>query len=180
MTMLAPCSTAARGELRVLPVLHDRPLRQARARDLLPADHPLAVAHDDRGDALDESDVVRGRRRGRLVAADVEERPGRQRRDFAHDVLDELVGPLVRHVERAEADVGARVRLRRVARGRELRIRDERRVHVTGQIDLGNDDDVALRGERDELRVLVLRVPAARARRRPPSIRRPPRAAATT
>ena len=63
----------------------------------------------DRLHALDERDVLRRRQRLHLVAADVEVRAGRQRRDLAHHVVDELVGDVLVDAERAEADLDAGV-----------------------------------------------------------------------
>ena len=48
------------------------------------------------------------------------------------------------------------------ARQRQLRIRDDGRVHVARHVDLGNDDDVAARRVLDELRVVMLRIEATR------------------
>ena len=148
--------------LGALPVLDDGSRLELRLRDLLPADRLLAVATHDQARELDELDVLVVRRRESLVAADVDVLAGRELRELADHVVHELADARARQVERAEADVGAGVRLRLVARGRELRIRDQRRVHVAGQVDLGHDDDTALRRVLDDRRVVALRVRAAR------------------
>jgi len=67
-----------------------------------------------------------------------------------------------RRNERAEAHVGARVRRLRHAIFVELTVRREHGLDVAGHIQLGNQDQVLRIGERDQVRVLLLRVKAAR------------------
>src|SRR5262249_46485195 len=129
--------------------------------DLLPADLLLAVSANRRARTLDEGDVVLARRRGRLVAADVDVFARSEGSDLAQDVLHELGDARVRHVEGAEADVDARVRGGLVRGRRGLGVRDGGRVHGAGHVDLGHDDDTARRRVLPDRAVLLLRVPAA-------------------
>ena len=145
----------------VLPMLDQRSGRERRFRDLLPSDRRLAVRANELARARDERRVRVRRRRGRLVAADMEVLTGGQRRDFADDVVDEAKRALARRIERAETDLHPRVRNRRHGRGRELRVRDERRVHVPGEVDLRHDHDAVRVGVGDEVAKLPLRVEAA-------------------
>ena len=160
---LRPLSDCASSELRVVPVLCDRRTVQAGARRLLPPDHPLAMRAHDGLDAPEEVHVVLRRGGLRLVAADVEVRPGRQRSDLSDDVVDEPIGQLLTDAQRAEADLDTRVESGRDAVAAQLRVRRQRGVRVPGQVDLGHDGDVAGGRVRDELRVLALRVGASRA-----------------
>src|SRR3954452_23096007 len=145
-----------------VPVL--APRRRAEARGLQarhPADERLAVRRDDRLRLPQERRVVGWARRLRLVAADVEPLPGRDRGELADDVVVEPVGHRLGDAERAEADVRRRVELRRLAVAVELRVGGERGVHVAGRVDLRDDGDVARRRVRDDLLVLRLGVVAA-------------------
>src|SRR5581483_5371635 len=134
---------------------------EPRTRDLVPPNHPLAVRGDDLLDAADEPDVVRRLRRRRLVAADVDERPGREPGELPDHVGDEVVDDRLADAERAEADVDARVERGRLAVARELRVGGEGRMDVAGHVDLGDDLDVPRRRVPNEVGVLALRVVAA-------------------
>ncbi len=142
-------------------MLHQRGAQERRARDLLPAEHPLPAGADEPLHALHEEAVVDGVGRQRLVAPDVQVRPGRQRRDLAEDVVDEGVGLLPPDAERAEAHLDARVRRGGPPVARELAVRRECGVHVSRHVDLGHDIDVALRRVGDETTVVALGVVAA-------------------
>jgi hypothetical protein len=112
-------------------------------------------------DPLDEAPVV-GRIGGmRLVAADVDVRPGRQRRDLADHVVQEAVRELLVDAERAEADVDPGVRRGRLAVAVETPIRREGRVDVAGHVDLGHDLDEPRLRVGDDRAVLALGVETA-------------------
>ena len=83
MTTFAPCSTARRASAGSCQCCATEVRRSRVFADLLPADHPLAVRADDPLDPLDERAVLVRVGRVRLVAADVDVRPGRQRGELA-------------------------------------------------------------------------------------------------
>jgi hypothetical protein len=95
-----------------------------------------------------------------LVAADVEELAWCERRDLGEYVANEPVREVGVRVERGEADVDARVRLRPPP-ARQLRIRTQRRMGVARRIDLRHDGDESLGRVADDPAVVVLRVEAA-------------------
>ena len=154
------------GDVRVgsaeVPVLGDGRGRGRGLGDFVPAGDLLAVLGDDRLNLAFERQVVGRRRRMRLVAAEVEVRPGRDRRDFADHVVEELVRDRLAHAERAEADIGAGVQRRRDAVAVQLRVRRQRGVDVSWHVDLGHDGDVPRSRVRHDVLVLLLRVVAAR------------------
>ncbi len=116
---------------------------------------------DDGLDALDEADVLLGGERLHLVAADVKPGARRDRGDLAHDIVDERIGDVLLHAERAEPDLDARVQIARDAVAVQLGIRGQRRVGVARHVDLRDDGDEALGRVSDDVRVLILSVEAA-------------------
>ena len=154
-----------------LPLLHDGGGPQPPATDLLPSHVRLAVVVDDVLHALDELHVLRQLQHVHLVAAEVDVGARRHRRELLHHVIDELVHPLAVGAEDAPSHLRARVHPRRLrpaedarcrATAAELRVRRDRRVRVARHVDLGDDRDVAVLRVAHEVRVLRLRVEAAR------------------
>ena len=128
------------------PVLDDRAARDGRGRDLLPAhDLPAAAAHDARRPP-DVARVVAGRGAVRLVAAEVEDRPGDQSGELGDDVAQEAVGHRLGRAERAEADRDARVERPGPAVAGQLGVRGQGGRDVAGPVDLGDDRDGPLAG----------------------------------
>ena len=128
------------------PVLDDRAARDGRGRDLLPAhDLPAVAAHDARRPP-DVARVVAGRGAVRLVAAEVEDRPGDQSGELGDDVVQEAVGHRLGRAERAEADRDARVERPGPAVAGQLGVRGQGGRDVAGPVDLGDDGDGPLAG----------------------------------
>src|SRR5262249_34271179 len=94
--------------------------------------------------------------------ADVQVRSGSQRGYLAENLVDEGVGDVLGHTQRAEADVRAGVERGSDPVTVELGVARQRGVHVPRHVDLRHDRDVPGGGVRDDLPVVVLRVVPAR------------------
>ena len=129
-------------------------LASGRLGDLVPAVRGLAVLGDQRQDPLLEGQIVRFGGGVRLVAADVQVRPGGHRGQLTDDVLDEPVRDLLGDAQRAVADRGVGARRRRDPVAGQFRVRHLGGVDVSGHVDLGHDRHV-LRGRVPD-QVLVL------------------------
>ena len=103
--------------------------------------------------------VVLPGRGGRLVTADVEHLAGEQRCDFRKDVLGELNGALVGHVEHVGADTaGGPHAVRAAGVTAELGIGSHGGSQVAGHLDLGHNGDVERLGVGHHVLDFLLRV----------------------
>ena len=93
----------------MVPQLGNGTFGQAGNGDLVPAHRPLAVVPDDLLRAADKLHVVVVRGNGGLITAEVEVRPGRQRRNFPDNVVKPLVHHVFVSVDGTEADFGTGV-----------------------------------------------------------------------
>ena len=128
------------------PLLDDGRGLEPGVGDLLPADGPLAVASCTMACTRSMNGrVVAVGERLHFVAADVDVRPRRHRRQFAHHVVDEVVGDLLADAQRAEADLDARVERRRRAVAVQFRIRASAALVWPGMSISGTTVDVPRR-----------------------------------
>src|SRR5699024_8644380 len=156
-----------------LPELDDHVASRLDLGDLVPPNGLLPHLTHDLDDPADTFDVhlvtVAFSHPEWLIAADVEVVPGRDPRELPEHVTGEGVGVCAVRIEIGVADFAATVgRTHRLLRCAfvagacrvELGDRGEGTDGVTGKVDLGNDDDVALGGIIDDPLVVGLRVEA--------------------
>ena len=143
-------------------MLGNRTGQQLRLADLFPTDHLFATGLDNRLHPINEVDVIELVCAGCFVTPDVDVRPGRQRCQFADDILQEGVGNILGSAQGNIRTGRAGVELWRDPIAGQFGVGGQGGIDMARHIDFRDHRDVAAFGIIHNICVVILAVVSAR------------------